>query len=48
MVSGILIIKVLVYFENEIDLYCASAFDVYKDSHYSGVVDELLVQHSVG
>ena len=36
MVSKIIIIKLFVYFVNEIDLYCASVFDEYKDYNYSG------------
>ena len=36
MVSKIIIIKLFVLFGIEIDLYCASAFDVYKDYHYPG------------
>ena len=31
-----MIIKLVDYFENDIDLYYASVFDVYKDSHNSG------------
>ena len=48
MVSKIIIIKLFVYFGNEIDLYLQGYLMYIKIATTQGAVDELLVQHSVG
>ena len=48
MVSKIIIIKLFVYFGNEIDLYLQAYLMYINIATTQGAVDELLVQHSVG